>query len=127
MSMYSLNSLLDKAISVANVAGKKTEEVVESSILRPFMDFIFSEDSSVTVDELQHRIRRAYTSVMAGLMRTKLLIKKLKFSMAELESERVALRDSKLKELPTLLLDSMNAKEVLALIPCLRVNETSSL
>ena len=30
----SLNSLLDKAISVANVAGKKTEEMVEASKLK---------------------------------------------------------------------------------------------
>ena len=30
----SLNSLLDKAISVANVAGKKTEELVEASKLK---------------------------------------------------------------------------------------------
>ena len=31
MSINSFNSLLDKAISVANVAGKKTEERVEAS------------------------------------------------------------------------------------------------
>ena len=30
----SLNSLLDKAISVANVAGKKTEEMVKASKLK---------------------------------------------------------------------------------------------
>lgn len=34
MSFNSFNSLLDKAISVANVAGKKTEEVVETSKLK---------------------------------------------------------------------------------------------
>ena len=34
MSINSFNSLLDKAISVANVAGKKTEEMVEASKLK---------------------------------------------------------------------------------------------
>lgn len=34
MSFNSFSSLLDKAISVANVAGKKTEEVVETSKLK---------------------------------------------------------------------------------------------
>ena len=34
MSIKSFNSLLDKAISVANVAGKKTEEMVEASKLK---------------------------------------------------------------------------------------------
>lgn len=34
MSINSLNSLLDKAMSVANVAGKKTEEMVEVSKLK---------------------------------------------------------------------------------------------
>lgn len=34
MSLNSLNSLLDKAMSVANVAGKKTEEMVEVSKLK---------------------------------------------------------------------------------------------
>ena len=34
MSLNSLNSLLDKAMSVANVAGKKTEEMVVVSKLK---------------------------------------------------------------------------------------------
>ncbi len=34
MSMNTLNSLLDKAVSVANAAGKKTEEMVEASKLK---------------------------------------------------------------------------------------------
>ena len=125
-----LERLKHEASSTIPVPRMKREEVMENSMLSPFADFIFSEDSSMTVRELQYRTKRAYTSVMAGLIRAKLAIKRLKASMAEIECERVALKDAKLKELlPCLALnpDPMNANELLSLIPCLRMNDVSSL
>lgn len=51
MSFNSINSLLDKAVSVANAAGKKTEEVVEVSKLK-LQEASLNADISNCYDEL---------------------------------------------------------------------------
>ncbi|EUB64391.1 hypothetical protein ECG_04480 [Echinococcus granulosus] len=108
----------------------KLEEMMDNSMLSPFVEFISSDKSSSTVSELQRRTKHAYRSVIVGLVRTKLAYKKLKYWVAALERRNAALRHAKLKDLlPNLVLNPspMNARDLLAFIPCLRESGEPSL
>lgn len=121
-----LDRLEHEASSPLQTPCIKLEEMMENSMLSPFVEFISMDKSSSTVSELQRRTKNAYRSVMTGLVRTKLVYKKLKYSVAALERRNAALKEAKLKDLlPGLVLNpsSMNARDLLAFIPCLREGE----
>ncbi|KAL5970583.1 hypothetical protein TSMEX_001752 [Taenia solium] len=122
-----LDRLEYEASSPLQIPCMKLEEMMKNSMLSPFVEFISLDKSNSTVNELQRRAKRAYKSVMTGLVRTKLVYRKLRYSVAALERRNAALKNAKLKDLlPDLVLNPspMNARDLLAFIPCLREGES---
>ncbi|KAL5110615.1 hypothetical protein TcWFU_007162 [Taenia crassiceps] len=122
-----LNRLEREASSPLQTPCINFEEIIGNSMLSPFVEFISVGKSGSTVSELQRRTKHAYKSVMTGLVRTKLVYKKLRYSLTALERRNAALKKAKLKDLlPDLVSNPspMNARDLLAFIPCLREGET---
>ena len=97
MSMYSLNSLLDKAISVANVAGKKTEEVVESSKLKLQEVSIDAQiaDCYEQIGSLVYRSRKAGVDNEEEITRLMQEVDQLLEELSQVQCKRAELRKAR--------------------------------
>ena len=100
MSMYSLNSLLDKALSVANVAGKKTEEVVESSKLKLQEVSIDAQiaDCYEQIGSLVYRSRKADVDNEEEIAKLMSQVDELLEQLSQVQCKRAELR--KVKKCP---------------------------
>lgn len=116
-----LESLEEKANGLLQPSLPR-DQIMKDPILEPFVEFILPDhSSSPSVEELQRRTKRAYSKIMIGLVRTKMLQEKIRCQMS-------LLRESKLKRLlPRLAQNSipMSVKDLFAFIPCLQ--ETDAL
>ena len=97
MSMYSLNSLLDKAISVANVAGKKTEEVVESSKLKLQEVSIDAQiaDCYEQIGSLVYRSRKAEVDNEEEITKLMQEVDQLLEELSQVQCKRAELRKAR--------------------------------
>ncbi len=94
MDFNSLNSLFDKAVSVANAAGKKTEEMVETSKLK-FQEVSINSDLEACYEKIGSLVYRCKKSGADHEEEIGLLVEQadqLLAQLAELQSKREEIR-----------------------------------